>query len=150
MSKTAVTFIPTTPLQILAGPGSGKTRTLTCRIAHLIKHHKIPPSKIVAVTFTNKVCVDVLLPKLTNVYETRLPMNSASVWRISSARQMPLQSSSVLDDNIPMRTSLTHVIGTFHAICVKLLRQFGTSIKLPRNFSICDADEASVLLLKIR
>ncbi|CAG8714707.1 6517_t:CDS:2, partial [Acaulospora colombiana] len=37
-----------------AGPGSGKTRTLTCRIAHLINVHKIDPSQIVAVTFTNK------------------------------------------------------------------------------------------------
>jgi DNA helicase-2/ATP-dependent DNA helicase PcrA len=45
---------PNIPLQILAGPGSGKTRTLTCRIAHLINVHKIEPSQIVAVTFTNK------------------------------------------------------------------------------------------------
>lgn len=53
-SPTAVTHEPTIPLQILAGPGSGKTRTLICRIAHLIEYHGIPPSKIVAVTFTNK------------------------------------------------------------------------------------------------
>jgi DNA helicase II / ATP-dependent DNA helicase PcrA len=53
-SPIAVMHEPTTPLQILAGPGSGKTRTLTCRIAHLIEYHRIPSSKIVVVTFTNK------------------------------------------------------------------------------------------------
>ncbi|KAJ7929059.1 P-loop containing nucleoside triphosphate hydrolase protein [Mycena leptocephala] len=42
------------PLQILAGPGSGKTKVLTSRIAYLILHHMLPPSAICAVTFTNK------------------------------------------------------------------------------------------------
>lgn len=50
----AVTHSPAIPLQILAGPGSGKTRVLTCRIAHLIVHHGMQPSSLCAVTFTNK------------------------------------------------------------------------------------------------
>ncbi len=41
-------------LLILAGPGTGKTHTLTCRIAHLIKTKKVPPQLILAVTFTHK------------------------------------------------------------------------------------------------
>jgi len=53
-SEPAVVHPPEVPLQIFAGPGSGKTRTLTCRIAHLILHHNVPPAEIVAVTFTNK------------------------------------------------------------------------------------------------
>ncbi|KAK8861601.1 hypothetical protein IAR55_002424 [Kwoniella newhampshirensis] len=50
----AVTASPSIPLQILAGPGSGKTRVLTSRVAYLVQHHGYRPYEIVAVTFTNK------------------------------------------------------------------------------------------------
>ncbi|KIM27560.1 hypothetical protein M408DRAFT_24487 [Serendipita vermifera MAFF 305830] len=109
----AVTFVPTTPLQILAGPGSGKTKTLICRIAHLISHHKIHPSRIVAVTFTNKAA---------NELRNRL------------------------DGLIGKAEASSVVLGTFHAICARLLRQHGSEINLPRNFSICDADEVKKII----
>ncbi|KZT33110.1 P-loop containing nucleoside triphosphate hydrolase protein [Sistotremastrum suecicum HHB10207 ss-3] len=50
----AVTHNPEIPLQILAGPGSGKTKVLTSRVAYLVQEHKLRPSDICAVTFTNK------------------------------------------------------------------------------------------------
>ncbi|KAK7689080.1 hypothetical protein QCA50_007771 [Cerrena zonata] len=50
----AVTHDPKIPLQILAGPGSGKTKVLTSRIVQLILSHSLPPQSICAVTFTNK------------------------------------------------------------------------------------------------
>ncbi|MGA1874925.1 MAG: UvrD-helicase domain-containing protein [bacterium] len=55
--KACVTS-PSGPVIIIAGPGTGKTRTLVCRIAYLIQSQKIAPEKILAVTFTNKAALE--------------------------------------------------------------------------------------------
>ena len=112
--KEAVEYLEG-PLLILAGAGSGKTRTLTHRIANLITHG-IKPSKILAVTFTNKAANE-MKERLANLLKK--PMNF-----------MPY-------------------MGTFHGICVKILRQECEAAGLPRDFVIYDMDDQVALIRRI-
>ncbi|KAG8981096.1 hypothetical protein FRC05_003996 [Tulasnella sp. 425] len=112
----AVTHDPSIPLQILAGPGSGKTRVLTSRVAHLVKDRLLPPSTICAVTFTNK-----------------------------AANEMRHRLKPMIGE----KDTSELIMGTFHAICSKYLRQYGKFIGLANNFSICDADVSKATVAKI-
>jgi DNA helicase-2/ATP-dependent DNA helicase PcrA len=106
------------PLLILAGAGSGKTKTLTHRIALLIAEKGVWPSQILAVTFTNK-----------------------------AAREMRERLSHLL--NQPNDRSFMPWMGTFHGICVRLLRMDGQYIDVPRNFVIYDEDDRQGLVKQV-
>lgn len=56
--RQAVQFDPSAALQVVAGPGTGKTKVLVARVAHLILHYNIPPQNIVVTTFTNKAAME--------------------------------------------------------------------------------------------
>jgi ATP-dependent DNA helicase UvrD/PcrA len=100
------------PVLILAGAGTGKTRVITCRIAHLVGRG-ISPANILGVTFTNKAAremqerVTALLPKLRNA------------------------ERGVRNENRP-------TICTFHSLCVRILRQHIEKLGYKRNFVIYD------------
>ena len=108
----------TGPLLILAGAGSGKTKTLTHRIALLIAEQKVWPSHILAVTFTNK-----------------------------AAREMRERLAHLLQQ--PNDRTFMPWMGTFHGICVRLLRMDGAAIGIPRNFVIYDEDDRQGLIKQV-
>src|SRR3984893_9686284 len=104
------------PVLILAGPGSGKTRVITHRIAYLVQHEHISPWRILAVTFTNKAAREMRerLEKLVGINESK-EMN----------------------------------IGTFHAICARILRieaDHLAPLGLNRSFVIFDTDDQATLI----
>lgn len=103
------------PLMILAGAGAGKTKTITHRIAHLIAQGTAPES-ILAVTFTNKAAGE---------------MKERVGELLRSMREANLPLSSAADVRLP------HV-STFHALGVRILREFASELNLPRSFSIWD------------
>lgn len=108
------------PLLILAGAGSGKTRTLTHRIANLILHG-VRENQILAVTFTNKAAGEMRL----------------RLWRL-------IQN----EDSEPPR-SFMPFMGTFHSICVKILRMEADAAGLKRDFVIYDTDDQIALIKRI-
>lgn len=102
------------PLLVLAGAGTGKTRVLTTRLAHILATGRAFPNQILAVTFTNK-----------------------------AALEMKERVGSIIGDAVESMFWL----GTFHSICVKILRRHADLVGLGTNFTILDQDD-QVRLLK--
>lgn len=121
------------PLLILAGAGSGKTKTLTHRIAYLLMHEKVWPNEILAVTFTNKAARE-MRERLWNLSKNSLAGDA------EGNAQHRFQ-----DDAGPGRSFMPWM-GTFHGICVRILRQDGEQIGIKPNFVIYDEDDRQGLI----
>ncbi|MBB45041.1 MAG: DNA helicase II [Rhodospirillaceae bacterium] len=103
------------PILVLAGAGTGKTRVLTTRLAHLIATSAARPWSILAVTFTNK-----------------------------AAREMRERVTSIIG---PMAEQVW--LGTFHALCAKIIRRHAELLGLQPNFTILDADDQIRLIKQL-
>mgnify|MGYP001433162086 FL=1 len=103
------------PILVLAGAGTGKTRVLTTRLAHLIATGAARPWSILAVTFTNK-----------------------------AAREMRERVTSIIG---PMAEQVW--LGTFHALCAKIIRRHAELVGLQPNFTILDADDQIRLIKQL-
>ena len=96
------------PMLILAGAGTGKTRTITYRVAHMVDQG-VSPQHILAVTFTNK-----------------------------AAREMQQRANKLIPkapargDGKPLKPTIC----TFHSLCVRILRRHIEKIGYKRNFVI--------------
>lgn len=112
------------PLLILAGAGSGKTRTLTHRIAHLMAQG-VPAWQILAVTFTNKAAKE-------------LQERISKILRITTGED----ASNIIDGSAAKTGGgKLPVSGTFHSICARILRRDIENIGRNRNFVIYDGDD---------
>lgn len=100
------------PLLIQAGAGSGKTKTLTHRIAYLISNQQATPYSILAVTFTNK-----------------------------AAKEMRQRVQNLIGLEYGYARNFMPFMGTFHGICVRLLRNDGDYINVAKNFVIFDESD---------
>ncbi len=103
------------PLLVLAGAGTGKTRVLTTRFAHLLMTGKAFPGQVLAVTFTNK-----------------------------AAREMRERVSAILGRPVEGLW-----LGTFHALCARMLRRHAELVGLTPAFTILDTDDQLRLLKQV-
>ena len=138
------------PLLVVAGAGSGKTRVLTHRIAHLLGHHGVDPEAILAVTFTNKAAremkerLELLLAEQQSLDCHGQPWNT-----LTERQQRQLRSRVYHETTQPLW------IGTFHALFARLLRIEMDNYRDPegftwtRQFTIYDEQDVRSLLKEI-
>ncbi len=116
------------PVLIFAGAGSGKTKCLTHRLAYIIDQKLADPNQILCITFTNKASGELAkrILKLLGQEHLLAVKNSQFVIR----RLLPW-------------------VGTFHSICVRILRAEAIKIGLNPNFTIYDTNDTLSLIRQI-
>jgi DNA helicase-2/ATP-dependent DNA helicase PcrA len=138
------------PLLVVAGAGSGKTRALTFRIANLILNQRVDPENILAVTFTNKAAremkerVERLFAEQEALARHQKPLSSLPEYEQTQLR------------SYVYKTFIKELwVGTFHALCSRILRfdiekyQSPAGHRWTRAFSIFDESDAQSLVKNI-
>ncbi|MGA1304524.1 MAG: UvrD-helicase domain-containing protein, partial [Cyanobium sp.] len=140
----------TGPLLVVAGAGSGKTRALTHRIAHLIGHHGVEPSALLAVTFTNKASREMKERLEVLLAQALAQRQFGQPWAT-----LPLVEQKQLRSRIYREVIKDLWIGTFHALFARLLRfdidkyDDPEGLRWTRQFSIYDENDAQSLVKEI-
>jgi DNA helicase-2/ATP-dependent DNA helicase PcrA len=116
------------PLLIVAGAGSGKTRVLTHRVAHLIRERGVNPSQILAITFTNKAADEM----------------KDRIGRLVGDRLVGIERDD--EGNARVRRWGGMWVGTFHATCARLLRTEAPRMGYDKAFTIYDAADSARLV----
>lgn len=138
------------PLLVVAGAGSGKTRALTYRIAHLIRYHHIEPEQILAVTFTNKAARE-MKERIERIFAEQLATEKYG----QKLALLPEYEQKQLLSQVYRQVTKKLWIGTFHSLCARILRydinkyQDEQGHTWERNFTIFDDSDSQSLLKNI-
>lgn len=138
------------PLLVVAGAGSGKTRALTYRIAHLITHYQVDPESILAVTFTNKAARE-MKDRLERLFAQEMALKQQG----QPFNSLPEYDQKRLLSQVYKKTTKKLWIGTFHSLCARILRydinkyQDEKKRQWERNFSIFDESDVQSLVKNI-
>ena len=107
------------PLLVLSGAGTGKTRVLTTRVAYILNHELALPWQVLALTFTNKAANE-MKTRIASLAESGAGWDARDLW-----------------------------CGTFHSICLRILRANYVSAGLRKDFIIFGEDDQKAVVKNV-